>query len=184
MNYDNRAPAGRSQQALTPRGGVQKMGGASGLAEVLAVILEKGIVIDAWVRLSIIGIEILTLEIRAVIASVDTYLRYAEAIGLTTLAAAPRTGEPMTLPGLNGSGNGNGARAGLPGLGGPSADEILAYLEAHADGVRLSELQAYFGADRTRLESILNGLMQQDAVVLDVQRGLYRVGHVLAPSAP
>lgn len=181
MNYDNRAPAGRSQQALTPRGGVQKMGGASGLAEVLAVILEKGIVIDAWVRLSIIGIEILTLEIRAVIASVDTYLRYAEAIGLTTLAAAPRNADAMTLPpGLNG--NGNGARAGLPGLGGPSDDEILAYLEAHADGVRLSELQAYFGADRTRLEAILNRLLQQDAVVLDVQRGLYKVGHVLAPS--
>lgn len=181
MNYDNRAPAGRSQQALTPRGGVQKMGGASGLAEVLAVILEKGIVIDAWVRLSIIGIEILTLEIRAVIASVDTYLRYAEAIGLTTLAAAPRTGEPMNLPpGLNG--NGNGARPGLPGLGIPSEDEILAYLEAHADGVRLSELQAYFGVDRSRLEAILNRLLQQDAVVLDLQRGLYRVGHVLVPS--
>lgn len=183
MNYDNRAPAGRSQQALTPRGGVQKMGGASGLAEVLAVILEKGIVIDAWVRLSIIGIEILTLEIRAVIASVDTYLRYAEAIGLTTLAAAPRNADAMSLPpGLNGNGTGNGARAGLPGVGGPSDDEILAYLEAHADGVRLSELQAYFGADRTRLESILSRLLQQDAVVLDVQRGLYRVGHVLAPS--
>jgi len=183
MNYDNRAPAGRSQQALTPRGGVQKMGGASGLAEVLAVILEKGIVIDAWVRLSIIGIEILTLEIRAVIASVDTYLRYAEAIGLTTLAAAPRNADSIGLPpGLNGNGTGNGTRAGLPGLGGPSDDEILAYLEAHADGVRLSELQAYFGADRARLESILARLLQQDAVVLDVQRGLYRVGHVLAPA--
>jgi gas vesicle structural protein len=80
MNYDNRAPAGRSQQALTPRGGVQKMGGASGLAEVLAVILEKGIVIDAWVRLSIIGIEILTIDARIVVASVDTYLRFAEAV--------------------------------------------------------------------------------------------------------
>src|SRR5829696_6798812 len=105
-----RAPAGRGQQSLN-RGGVQKMGGSSGLAEVLHVILEKGIVVDVWVRVSIIGIEILTVEIRAVIASVDTYLRYAEAIGLTALAAAPRP-EPI-LPGL----------PNLPGLGIPSDDE-------------------------------------------------------------
>jgi len=90
ISYDRRAPAGRPQQNGASRASVQKMGGASGLADVLTVILEKGIVVDAWVRLSIIGIEILTLEIRAVIASVDTYLRYAEAIGLTALAAAPR----------------------------------------------------------------------------------------------
>lgn len=185
MNYDNRAPAGRSQQALTPRGGVQKMGGASGLAEVLAVILEKGIVVDAWVRLSIIGIEILTLEIRAVIASVDTYLRYAEAIGLTSLAAAPRPTEGISFPpGVNGNGNGSGGRLGLPAIGGPSDDEILAYLEAHADGVRLSELQAYFGADRARLEGILGRLVQQNTVSLDAARGLYRPGQVLAPTAP
>jgi len=187
ISYDNRVPAGRSGQPGSPRGGVQKMGSSSGLAEVLAVILEKGIVVDAWVRLSIIGIEILTLEIRAVIASVDTYLRYAEAIGLTTLAAAPRGGEPIAIPpSLNGNGNGNGRRA-LPGrgvLGGPADDEILAYLEAHPDGVRLSELQAYFGADRSKLEAILARLVQQDAAVLDVQRGLYRPGQVLAPATP
>lgn len=181
ISYDNRA--GRGQQPPT-RGGVQKMGSSSGLAEVLAVILEKGIVVDAWVRLSIIGIEILTLEIRAVIASVDTYLRYAEAIGLTTLAAAPRgTGEPIALPpGFNG--NGRGGAPARPGLTGPADDEILAYLEAHPDGVRLSELQAYFGADRAKLEAILSRLVQQDGAVLDVQRGLYRPGHILAPATP
>lgn len=169
INYDRRA-----QQAASQRGGVQKMGGASGLAEVLAVILEKGIVVDAWVRLSIIGIEILTLEIRAVIASVDTYLRYAEAIGLTTLAAAPRT-QQTGLP-TNGT---------LPAaLGVPSDQEILAYLEAHPDGVRLSELQAYFGADRTELESILGRLVQDNSAVLDAQHGIYRPGNLLAPATP
>src|SRR5215213_9557945 len=127
--YD-KAPAGRAQQSLSPRGGVQKMGGSSGLADVLNVILEKGIVIDAWVRVSIIGIEILTIEVRAVIASVDTYLRYAEAIGLTALAAAPQS-QQLAAP-----------APGFPeGPEGPSDDEILAYLEAHPDGVRLSELQ-------------------------------------------
>jgi hypothetical protein len=163
------------------------MGGASGLADVLCVILEKGIVVDAWVRLSIIGIEILTLEIRAVIASVDTYLRYAEAIGLTTLAAAPRSSEPITipsLPGTNGNGNGNGNGKQPADLGGPSEEEILVYLDAHPEGVRLIELQAYFGTNRTKLESILNQLVMEGLAVLDVQRGLYRPGSALTPATP
>jgi gas vesicle structural protein len=161
------------------------MGGASGLADVLVVILDKGLVVDAWVRLSIIGIEILTLEIRAVVASVDTYLRYAEAIGLTALAAHPRTAEPVSLPDglIGGSSNGNG-NGRLPSLGGPTDEEILAYLEAHPEGVRLIELQAYFGSDRMRLESVLNRLVQQAVAVVDVQRGLYRPGNVLAPTTP
>ena len=51
--------------------------------------MDKGIVVDAWVRLSLVGIEILALEARVVVASVETYLKYAEAIGLTASAAAP-----------------------------------------------------------------------------------------------
>jgi gas vesicle structural protein len=52
----------------------------SGLADVIDVILDKGLVIDAYVRVSLIGIEILTIDARIVIASVDTYLRFAEAV--------------------------------------------------------------------------------------------------------
>jgi hypothetical protein len=52
----------------------------SGLADVIDVILDKGLVIDAYVRISLIGIEILTIDARIVIASVDTYLRFAEAV--------------------------------------------------------------------------------------------------------
>ena len=62
---------------------------SSSLAEVVDRILDKGIVIDAWVRVSLVGIELLTVEARVVIASVETYLKYAEAIGLTATAAAP-----------------------------------------------------------------------------------------------
>jgi hypothetical protein len=51
----------------------------SGLADVIEVILDKGIVIDAYVRVSLLGIELLTVDARVVIASVDTYLRFAEA---------------------------------------------------------------------------------------------------------
>lgn len=62
---------------------------SSSLAEVVDRILEKGIVIDAWVKVSLVGIELLSVEARIVIASVDTYLKYAEAIGLTATVAAP-----------------------------------------------------------------------------------------------
>lgn len=68
---------------------VEKAIGSSSLVEVIDRILDKGIVIDAWVRVSLVGIELLAIEIRAVVASVETYLKYAEAIGLTASAAAP-----------------------------------------------------------------------------------------------
>ncbi len=60
---------------------------ASSLVEVLDRVLDKGIVIDAWARVSLVGIEILAVEARIVIASVETWLRYADAVGL--LATSP-----------------------------------------------------------------------------------------------
>jgi len=68
---------------------VAKAMDSSSLAEVVDRILDKGIVIDAWVRVSLVGIELLSIEARVVIASVETYLKYAEAIGLTAAAAVP-----------------------------------------------------------------------------------------------
>ncbi|NCT53982.1 MAG: gas vesicle structural protein GvpA [Microcystis aeruginosa G13-03] len=62
---------------------VEKTNSSSSLAEVIDRILDKGIVIDAWVRVSLVGIELLAIEARVVIASVETYLKYAEAVGLT-----------------------------------------------------------------------------------------------------
>jgi uncharacterized membrane protein YgcG len=69
----------------TPRGYLERPR-PSGLADVLDVILDKGLVIDAYVRVSLIGIEILTIDARIVIASVDTYLRFAEAVGRLDIA--------------------------------------------------------------------------------------------------
>jgi hypothetical protein len=60
---------------------------SSSLAEVVDRILDKGIGIDAWVKVSLVGIELLSIEARVVIASVETYLKYAEAVGLTAAAA-------------------------------------------------------------------------------------------------
>ena len=66
---------------------VEKAIGSPSLVEVIDRILDKGVVVDAWVRVSLVGIEILAIEARVVMASVETYLKYAEAIGLTATAA-------------------------------------------------------------------------------------------------
>ena len=66
---------------------VEKSMGSASLAEVVDRILDKGVVVDAWVRVSLVGIEILAIEARVVVASVDSYLKYAEAVGLTAAAA-------------------------------------------------------------------------------------------------
>jgi gas vesicle structural protein len=60
---------------------------SSGLADVLEILLDRGLVIDAYVRVSLLGIELLTVDLRVVIASVDTYLRFAEAVNRLDLRA-------------------------------------------------------------------------------------------------
>ena len=70
---------------------VEKVNSSSSLAEVIDRMLDKGIVIDAWVRVSLGGIELFSIEARVVIASVETYLKYAEAIGLTTSTAVNKS---------------------------------------------------------------------------------------------
>ena len=67
---------------------VQTAMAPSGLAEVIDRILDKGVVVDAWARVSLLGLEILAIEARVVIAGVETYLKYAEAVGLTAPVAA------------------------------------------------------------------------------------------------
>lgn len=66
---------------------VEKAMASSSLAEVIDRILDKGLVIDAWVRVSLVGIEILAVEARVVCSGIDTFLKYAEAVGLTAAAA-------------------------------------------------------------------------------------------------
>ena len=68
---------------------VEKTNASSSLVEVIDRILDKGVVIDIWARVSLVGIELLAIEARVVIASVETYLKYAEAVGLTASAAVP-----------------------------------------------------------------------------------------------
>ena len=67
---------------------VEKAIASSSLVEVVDRILDKGVVIDAWVRVSLVGIELLAVEARVVVASVETFLKYGEAVGLLPEAAA------------------------------------------------------------------------------------------------
>jgi len=69
----------QSSQRRGGGGGYLQRPAPSGLADVIDIILDKGIVIDAYIRVSLVGIELLTIDARIVIASVDTYLRFAEA---------------------------------------------------------------------------------------------------------
>jgi hypothetical protein len=79
---------------MQPRGGYLDRPHSSSLADVLNVILDKGLVIDAYIRVSLVGIEVLTIDARIVIASVDTYLRFAEATNRLDLASQGGKGLP------------------------------------------------------------------------------------------
>lgn len=81
---------------------VERAPGGTSLIDVLDRVLDKGIVIDAWVRISLVGIDLITVEARVVVASIDTYLKYAEAVGLTPAVSRPAltqttaVAEPLT----------------------------------------------------------------------------------------
>ncbi|MQA11242.1 MAG: gas vesicle structural protein GvpA [Pseudonocardiaceae bacterium] len=77
--------------------GVNRAPRPSSLADVLEIVLDKGIVIDAYVRVAVVGIELLTIDARVVIASVDTYLRFAEAVNRLDLQP---TKQVSGLPGM------------------------------------------------------------------------------------
>ena len=84
--------------AMQPGGGNSARPSPSGLADVIDTILDKGLVIDAYVRLSLVGIELVTIDARVVVASVDTYLRFAQAVNRLDISQ-----EKEGLPGLVGN---------------------------------------------------------------------------------
>ena len=68
---------------------VERSGAGTSLIDVLDRVLDKGIVIDAWVRVSLVGIDLITVEARVVVASIDTYLKYSEAVGQVAPMSRP-----------------------------------------------------------------------------------------------
>jgi hypothetical protein len=81
---------------------IQRSLDTSSLAEVISTILDKGIVIDAWAAISLIGIQLITIEARVVIASVETYLKYAEAIGQIPGTPVPSKSGTLPMPSMPG----------------------------------------------------------------------------------
>jgi hypothetical protein len=89
---------------------LQRAPSPSGLADVVELILDKGLVIDAYVRIAVIGIELITIDARIVIASVDTYLRFAEQVNRLDLTQTEAAGLAELR---DGGGNGDGKTKGM-----------------------------------------------------------------------
>ena len=90
--------------ARGPGAGYVQRSSASGLADVLDILLDKGLVIDIFVRVSLVGIELLTIDARIVIASVDTYLRFAEAVNRLDLGQSSDEGLPQLVEDMTSGG--------------------------------------------------------------------------------
>src|SRR5690348_13594358 len=96
----------------------------SGLADVIDTILDKGLVIDAFVRVSLVGIEVLTIDARIVVASVDTYLRFAEAVNRLDLTETEESGIPELMSDMKQGGAKDKTRGVLEAAG-EKANELL-----------------------------------------------------------
>ncbi|HYZ30576.1 MAG TPA: gas vesicle protein GvpJ [Thermoleophilaceae bacterium] len=100
----------------TPRGYIERPR-PSGLADVIDVILDKGLVIDAYVRVSLVGIELLTIDARIVVASVDTYLRFAEAVNRLDIAHDDTAeGLPQLMESITSGGSKSKTKGALEGV--------------------------------------------------------------------
>ena len=94
---------------------LQRAPSPSGLADVVDLILDKGLVIDAYVRIAVIGIELITIDARIVIASVDTYLRFAEAVNRLELNGSQSEGLPQLMEDITENGASSKTRGVLEG---------------------------------------------------------------------
>ena len=97
-------------------GGVERPSSSS-LADVIDTILDKGLVIDAYVRVSLVGIELLTIDARVVVASVDTYLRFADAVNRLDISDTDQKGLPDLLDDATSHGTRSKTRGALEGVG-------------------------------------------------------------------
>jgi hypothetical protein len=115
--------------ATQPGGGNSVRPQPSGLADVIDTILDKGLVIDAYVRVSLVGIELLTIDARVVVASVDTYLRFAEAVNRLDISE-----EKEGLPGLVGNLEQNGANRKTKGALEAAGDKLREFTDSQTGG--------------------------------------------------
>jgi gas vesicle structural protein len=106
---------------------------SSGLADVVDTILDKGLVIDAYVRLSLVGIELVTIDTRVVVASVDTYLRFAQAVNRLDISQ-----EKQGLPGLVGEIQESGAKHKTKGMLDAAGDKLREFASEEPQHARRS----------------------------------------------
>jgi hypothetical protein len=98
-----------------PGGAYVQRSSSGGLYEIIDVILDKGLVIDVFLRVSLVGIELLTVDARIVIASVDTYLRFAEAVNRLELNGSESEGIPQLMEDITEDGASSKTRGVLEG---------------------------------------------------------------------
>src|SRR5579862_9437740 len=111
--------------AVQPGGASSARPQPSGLADVIDTILDKGLVLDAYVRVSLVGIELVTIDARVVIASVDTYLRFAEAVDRLDISQ-----EKEGLPGLVGGLEESGAKHKTKGVLDAAGEKLREFTES------------------------------------------------------
>ncbi|MEU6678530.1 gas vesicle structural protein GvpA [Streptomyces sp. NPDC046853] len=126
-------------------------GGSSGLYDVLELVLDRGLVIDAFVRVSLVGIEILKIDVRVVVASVDTYLRFAEACNRLDLESGQK--KDPGLPDLVGEMTESGARGKSKGALSGAAETISdAFKQSREEGQSESRPRARKSTSARRKE--------------------------------
>jgi gas vesicle structural protein len=104
----------------------------SGLVDVVDLILDKGLVIDAYVRVSLVGIELLTIDVRVVVASVDTYLRFAEAVNRLDLKQDKEEGLPELIKDMQEGGAKKKTTGALEGVG-DTVGNMIDRVRGHGD---------------------------------------------------
>lgn len=163
------ANAGGAVSRSSPGGGT--------LADILDRVLDKGIVIEAWATVSLLGIEILGVKAQVVVASVETYLKYANLVASGGQpAAAPsapaeiKSAEPPPQPAAKAPPPMEKPRP-SPQL--PSEDELVKYLTDHASGLRLDQMGEHFHVPPDQLEAAVFHLVEEHRVRKDEARKLF-----------
>ncbi len=170
MSLQHSGGGGGAVSRVSPGGGA--------LGEVLDRVLDKGIVIDAWAAVSLLGIEIVSIQAQVVVASVETYLKYAQAI--SSLGAPPA--EASKAPAALGA-SGAEAPAAQPPKSlaeeprpverRPFEDEVVKYLGEHSGGLGFDALEEHFHASRAELEKAVTHLVDEHKVRKDPARDVF-----------
>src|ERR671931_1112938 len=113
----------------SPGGAVQRQQETSSLADVVHTILDKGVVVDVFARVSLVGIELLRVDARIVVASVDTYLRFADAVNRLQLS----TSEPAGLPDLVNDMQTSGAESKTKGVLSAAQEKLEDFIDSDAE---------------------------------------------------